>query len=88
MFAAVAILIVLGLVAAALLAVALGGPRRAPVRLYCPVNETIVEVDGDWDQCVACDDRRLVGSIWGCQRECLIQREAIVAGALRRSGSE
>jgi hypothetical protein len=42
MFATVAILIVLGLVAAALLAVALGGPRRAAVRLYCPVNETVV----------------------------------------------
>jgi hypothetical protein len=85
MFATMAILIVLGFVVAALLAVALGGRSRAAVRLYCPVNETVVEVDGD--RCVACEDGRLVGSIWGCERECLIQREASIAGGLERSGS-
>ncbi len=66
----VAILIVLSLVVAALLAVALGSRRRGAVKLYCPVNETVVEVEGN--RCVACDDGRLVGSIWDCQRECLI----------------
>ncbi len=78
MMTLIALLVLAGGVGTALLALAFR-PQRSPspalAALYCPVHETLVEVKGD--RCFACDDGRFIGSIWRCQRECLIEREAI-----------
>lgn len=69
------VVLILAAAAAAVLALVFTGRRPTQaVRLFCPVHETVVEVDGD--VCSATDDDRVIGSPSRCERDCLLGREA------------